>query len=165
MLPDHEKRGFQNRGFQSKIEKVPKAEVRVRKSDKAKCGTKVSSSTTLAQFSDRIPPKNNEKPPEQNIANHKEFPLRQNLGSKKIKRSRKQADDVIFFLLPALVFQFPGRFTKHWKRGLQSKTLNLMKRLRWGNTLLKCFNSIYHLEGHLLNPQPHRHLNRHQPLY
>ena len=67
--------------------------MRVRNSDLANFGTKHQRETDLAQYAERRPHKINEKTLEK-TQNHKKDLLGKNLGSKKNKWSRKQADDV-----------------------------------------------------------------------
>ena len=70
----------------SVIKEPYKPEVRVRNSDIAKFGTRAERETELAQYIERRPKKINEKTLEQKIQQHKR--------EKKIKRNRKQTDDV-----------------------------------------------------------------------
>ena len=60
----------------------------------AKFRTRNERDTDLAQYADRKPAKIHEKALEQKIQNHKKELLRKDLGSEKIKRSKKQSDDV-----------------------------------------------------------------------
>ena len=76
------------------IKEPSKPEVRVRNSDIPKFETINERETELAHYADRRPPKNSEKTLEQNIKNHKKDFLRKDLGSKKMKRSRKKPDDL-----------------------------------------------------------------------
>ena len=71
-----------------------KTEVRVRNSDIAEFGTKQKGDTDLGQYVDKRPNRVHKKTSEQNVNNHKEDLLRKDIGSKKIKRSRKQPDDI-----------------------------------------------------------------------
>ena len=78
----------------SVIKEPYKPEVRVRNSDIAKFGTRAERETDLAQYIERRPKKINEKTLEQKIQQHKRDLFRKNTGEKKIKRNRKQTDDV-----------------------------------------------------------------------
>ena len=69
-------------------------EVRVRNSDIAKFGTKAERDTELTQYVERRPKKISEKTIEQKINKHRRDLIRKNTGDKKIKRNRKQADDI-----------------------------------------------------------------------
>ena len=71
-----------------------KSEVCVHDSDIGKFGTKHEYDMDLGQYIDRRPKKIHEKTLEQKIDNHKKDLLRLNLGSKRIKRSRTQPDDI-----------------------------------------------------------------------
>ena len=61
----------------------------MRNSGISKFGTKDERDTDLAQYDDRRTPKTQEKTLEQKNKNHKKDLLRKDIGSKKIKRSRK----------------------------------------------------------------------------
>ena len=78
----------------SVIEEPNRKEVRVRNSDIAKFGTRAERDTDLTQYIERRPKKISEKTFEQKIHKHKGDLIRKNTGDKKIKRNRKQADDV-----------------------------------------------------------------------
>ena len=78
----------------SVIKEPYKQEVRVRNSDIAKFGTRIERVTELAQYIERRPKKINEKTLEQKIQQHKGDLFRKNTGEKKIKRNKKQTDDV-----------------------------------------------------------------------
>ena len=78
----------------SVIKEPSKPEVRVRNSDIAKFGTRAERETTLAQYIERRPKKINEKTLEQKIQQHKRDLFRKNTGEKKMKRNRKNTDDV-----------------------------------------------------------------------
>ena len=78
----------------SVIKEPNRQEVRVRNSDIAKFGTRAERDTDLTQYIERRPKKINEKTIEQKIHKHKRELIRKNTGDKKIKRDRKQADDV-----------------------------------------------------------------------
>ena len=78
----------------SVIKEPYKPEVRVRNSDIAKFGTRAERETDLVQYIERRPKKINEKILEQKIQQHKRDLFRKNTGEKKIKRNRKQTDDV-----------------------------------------------------------------------
>ena len=78
----------------SVIKEPYKQEVRVRNSDIAKFGTRAEREMELAQYIERRPQKINEKTLEQKIQQHKRNLFRKNTGEKKIKRNRKQTDDV-----------------------------------------------------------------------
>ena len=78
----------------SVIKETNRQEVRVRNSDIAKFGTRAERYTDLTQYIERRPKKISEKTIEQKIHKHKRDLIRKNTGDKKIKRSRKQADDV-----------------------------------------------------------------------
>ena len=72
----------------SVIKEPHKQEVRVRNSDIAKIGTRAERDTNLAQR------KINEQTIEHKIYKHKRDLIRKNTGDKKIKRNRRQSDDV-----------------------------------------------------------------------
>ena len=78
----------------SVVKEPYKQEVRVRNSDIAKFGTRAERETELAQYIERRPKKINEKTLKQKIQQHKRDLFRKNTGEKKIKRNRKQTDDV-----------------------------------------------------------------------
>ena len=78
----------------SVIKEPHKQEVRVRNSDIAKFGTRAERDTDLAQYIERRPKKINEKTIEHKIYKHKRDLIRKNTGDKKIKRNRRQSDDV-----------------------------------------------------------------------
>ena len=78
----------------SVIKEPHKQEVRVRNSDIAKFGTRAERETELTQYIERRPKKINEKTLEQKIQKHKRDLIRKNTGDKKIKRNRRQTDDV-----------------------------------------------------------------------
>ena len=78
----------------SVIEESNRQEVRVRISDIAKFGTKAERDTELTQYVERRPNKISEKTIEQKINKHRRDLIRKNPVDKKIKRNRKQADDV-----------------------------------------------------------------------
>ena len=78
----------------SVIKEPHKQEVRVRNSDIAKFGTRAERDTDLAQYIERRPKKINEKTIEHKIYKHKRDLIRKNTGNKKIKRNRRQSDDV-----------------------------------------------------------------------
>ena len=78
----------------SVIKEPNRQEVRVRNSDIAKFGTRAERDTDLTQYIERRPKKINEKTIEQKIYKHKRDLIRKNTGDKKIKRNRKQSDDV-----------------------------------------------------------------------
>ena len=70
-------------------------EVRVQNSDNAKFGTKAERYLDFGQYLERRPKKIYEKTVEQKIVNHRRDLVRKNLVDKKIKRNKKQADDII----------------------------------------------------------------------
>ena len=76
------------------IKEPHKQEVRVRNSDIAKFGTRAERETELTQYIERRPKKINEKTLEQKIQKHKRDLIRKNTGDKKIKRNKRQTDDV-----------------------------------------------------------------------
>ena len=78
----------------SVIKEPQKQEVRVRNSDIAKFGTRAERETELTQYIERRPKKINEKTLEQKIQKHKRALIRKNTGDKKIKRNKRQTDDV-----------------------------------------------------------------------
>ena len=78
----------------SVIKEPNRQEVRVRNSDIAKFGTRAERDTDLTQYIKRRPKKISEKTIEQKIHKHKRDLIRKSTGDKKIKRNRKQADDV-----------------------------------------------------------------------
>ena len=78
----------------SVIKEPHKQEVRVRNSDIAKFGTRAESDTDLAQYIERRPKKINEQTIKHKIYKHKRDLIRKNTGDKKIKRNRRQSDDV-----------------------------------------------------------------------
>ena len=78
----------------SVIKEPHKQEVRVRNADIAKFGTRTERETELTQYIERRPKKINEKTLEQKNQKHKRDLIRKNTGDKKIKRNRRQTDDV-----------------------------------------------------------------------
>ena len=76
------------------IKEPNRQEVRVRNSDIAKFGTRAERNTDLMQYIERPPKKMSEKTIEQKIPKHKRDLTRKNTVDKKLKRNRKQADDV-----------------------------------------------------------------------
>ena len=78
----------------SVIKEPHKQELRVRNSDIAKFGTRAEGETEITQYIERRPKKINEKTLEQKIQKHKRDLIRKNTGDKKIKRNRRQTDDV-----------------------------------------------------------------------
>ena len=79
----------------SVIKEPNRQKVRVRNSDIAKFGTKTERDTELTQYIERRPKKIYEKKTiEQKINKHRRDLIRKNTGDKKIKRNRKQADDI-----------------------------------------------------------------------
>ena len=68
--------------------------MRVRNSHIARLGTRAERDTDLTQYIERRPKKISEKTNEQKIHKHKRDLIRKSTGDKKIKRNRKQADDV-----------------------------------------------------------------------
>ena len=78
----------------SVIKEPNRQEVRVRNSDIANFGTKNERDTELSQYIERRLKKISEKTLEQKITNHRRDLIRKDLGSKKIKRNKKPADDV-----------------------------------------------------------------------
>ena len=76
------------------IKEPHKQEVRVRNSDIAKFGTRAERDTDLAQNIERRPKKITEQTIEHKIYKHKRDLIRKNTGDKKIKRNRRQSDDV-----------------------------------------------------------------------
>ena len=78
----------------SVIKEPHKQEVRIRNSDIAKFGTRAERDTDLAQYIEKRPKKINEKTLEHKIYKHKRDLIRKNTGDKKIKRNRRQSDDV-----------------------------------------------------------------------
>ena len=78
----------------SVIKEPNRQEVRVRNSDIAKFGTRAERDTDLTQYIERRPKKVNEKTIEQKSYKHKRDLIRKITGDKKIKRNRKQSDDV-----------------------------------------------------------------------
>ena len=78
----------------SVIKEPNRQEVRVRNSDIAKFGTRAERDTDLSQYIERRPKKIDEKTIEQKKYKHKRDLIRKNTGDKKIKRNRKQSDDV-----------------------------------------------------------------------
>ena len=69
-------------------------EERVRNSDIAKFGTKAERDSNLGQYIERRPTKIYEKTVEQKIVKHRRDLVRKNLGDKKIKRNKNQADNI-----------------------------------------------------------------------
>ena len=78
----------------SAIKEPHKQKVRVRNSDIAKFGTRAQRETELTQYIERRPKKINEKTLEQKLQKHKRDLIRKNTGDKKIKRNKRQTDDV-----------------------------------------------------------------------
>ena len=78
----------------SVIEEPNRPEVRVQNSDIAIFGTRNERDTELDQYIERQPKNLLKKTLEQKIVNHKKGLLRKVSGIKKIKRNRKQTDDV-----------------------------------------------------------------------
>ena len=78
----------------SVIKEPNRQEVRVRNSDIAKFGTKAERELDLGQYIERRPKKIHEKTIEQKIIKHKRDLVRKNLGDKKLKRNKKQMDDI-----------------------------------------------------------------------
>ena len=78
----------------SVIKEPNRQEVRVQISDIAKFGTKAERDTDLGQYIERISKKNYEKLIEQKIKEHRRGLVRKNTGDKKIKRNKKQSDDI-----------------------------------------------------------------------
>ena len=109
----------------SVIREPNRQEVRVRNCDIAKFWTKNQRDSELGQYIDRRPKKVSEKLLEQKITNHRGDLIRKNLGSKKIKRNEKPADDVSVIssgrscisttsnLAQALKIRIPKRNPKH----------------------------------------------------
>ena len=78
----------------SVIKEPNRQEVRVRNSDIAKFGTKAEHDSDHGQYIERRPNKIYEKTVEQKILKHRRDLVRKNLGDKKIKRNKKNADDI-----------------------------------------------------------------------
>ena len=78
----------------SVIKEQNRPEVIVRNSDIAKLGTRHECDTKLGQYIDRRLRKIQERTLEQKISNHRKELLGKYLGIKKIKRTRKQPDDI-----------------------------------------------------------------------
>ena len=78
----------------SVIKEPNRQEVRVRNSYIAKFGMRAEQDTDLSQYIERWPKKINDKTIEQKTYKHKRDLIRKNTGDKKIKRNRKQFDDV-----------------------------------------------------------------------
>ena len=78
----------------SVIKEPNRQEERVRNSDIAKFGTKNERDTELAQYIEPRRKKISEKTLEQKITNHRRNLIRKDLGSKKIKRNKRPADNV-----------------------------------------------------------------------
>ena len=78
----------------SVIKEPNRQEVRVQNSDIAKFGTKAERDTDLGQNIERISKKIYEKTIEQKIKEHRRGLVRKNTGDKKIKRNKKQSDDI-----------------------------------------------------------------------
>ena len=76
------------------IKKPNRPEVRVRIYDIAKFGTRNERYTELGQYFERCPKKTHEKTFEHKITNHRKDLVGKNLGSKKIKRNKRQLDDI-----------------------------------------------------------------------
>ena len=75
----------------SVIKEPDRPEVRVKSSDIAKCGSRNERDTALEQYIERRP-KKAQKILEQKIANHRKDLLKKDMGSKKIKRNKRQTD-------------------------------------------------------------------------
>ena len=78
----------------SVIKEPNRQEVQVQNWDIAKFGTKAERDTELTQYIERRPKKIYEKTIEQKINKHRRDLIGKNTGDKKIKRNRKQADDI-----------------------------------------------------------------------
>ena len=78
----------------SVIKEPSRQEVRLRNSDIAKFGTKAERDKDLGQYIERRPKEIYGKTVEQKIIKHRRDLVRMNLGDKKIKRNKKQADDL-----------------------------------------------------------------------
>ena len=78
----------------SVIKEPNRQELRVGNSDIANFGTKAERDTELTQYVERRPKKISEKTIGQKINKHRRDLIRKNTGDKKIKRNRKQADDI-----------------------------------------------------------------------
>ena len=78
----------------SVIKEPNRQEIRVRNSDIAKFGTRAQRDADLTQYIERRPKKILEKTVEQKINKHRRDLIRKNIGDKKIKKNRKQADDI-----------------------------------------------------------------------
>ena len=78
----------------SVIKETNRQEVRVRNSDIATFCTKAERDTELTQYIERKANKIYEKTIEQKIKKHRRDLIGKNTGDKKIKRNRKQADDI-----------------------------------------------------------------------
>ena len=79
----------------SVIKEPNRQEVQVRNSDIAKFGTKAERDRDLTQYIERRPKKISEKTIKQKFHKHKRDLIRKSTADKKIKRNRKQANDVI----------------------------------------------------------------------
>ena len=77
----------------SVIKEPNRQEVRVRNSDIAKFGTKAERDLGLGRYIERRPKKTYKKTVEQQIVKHRRDLVR-NLGDKKIRRNKRQADDI-----------------------------------------------------------------------
>ena len=78
----------------SVIKEPNREEVRVRNSDIAKFGTNTERDSNLGQYIERRPKKIYKKTVKQKIVKHRRDLVRNSRGDKKIKRNKKQADDI-----------------------------------------------------------------------
>ena len=78
----------------SVIKEPNRQEVRVQNSGIAKFGTIAERDADLGQYIERRPKKIYEKTVEKKIMKHRRALVRKNTGDKKIKRNKKQADDI-----------------------------------------------------------------------
>ena len=86
------------------IKEPNKSEITVRKSDVAKFRTKHETDTDLAHYAVRWPPKINEKILEQKAQNNNKDLSGRDLGSKKVKRFKKQSDKIcVVFAAPSCI--------------------------------------------------------------
>ena len=76
------------------IKEPNRPEVRVQNSDIAKFATKAERDTDLGQYIERRPKKIYEKTVEQKIKKHRRDLVRKNTEDQKIKRNKKQTDDI-----------------------------------------------------------------------
>ena len=109
----------------SVIKEPNRQEVRVRNSDIAMFGTTAERNTDPTQYIERSPKRTYEKTIEQKINKHRRDLVRKNTGDKKIKRNRKQADDISVVssgrscistasnVARSLKMRFPKRNAKH----------------------------------------------------